>query len=104
MEAIHRHGSISAAGRTMGMSYRRAWLLVDSLNQTFREPVVATQHGGSGGGGAALTEAGHALVRRYRELEAAATAAAGEHLAALAAALSDLPPPPLPADVEPPEG
>lgn len=46
----------------MGMSYRRAWLLVDSLNQAFREPMVATQHGGSGGGGAVLTAAGQALI------------------------------------------
>ncbi|MCC7275737.1 MAG: LysR family transcriptional regulator [Alphaproteobacteria bacterium] len=100
LELIDGHGSISAAGRAMGMSYRRAWLLVDSLNQTFRDPVVSTQHGGSGGGGAALTAAGRGLVRRYRAMESAAETAAAEHLAALAGALSERPPAPLADDVD----
>lgn len=89
LELIAETGSISAAARAMDMSYRRAWLLIDSLNQAFREPVVATQHGGQGGGGAALTPAGQALVARYRTMEAALEAAAAEHLSAFAAALSD---------------
>lgn len=89
LELIGAQGSISAAGRAMGMSYRRAWLLVDSLNQAFREPVVATQHGGQGGGGAQLTQAGQALIARYRTMEGALEAAAAEHLAAFAAALSE---------------
>ena len=52
MELISKHGSISAAGKEMGMSYRRAWLLVDDINQIFREPLVWKQMGGTGGGGA----------------------------------------------------
>jgi molybdate transport system regulatory protein len=66
MEMIDRHGSISEAGRQMGMSYRRAWLLVDSLNRCFRAPVVAGQRGGLQGGGASLTKIGHAVVHHYR--------------------------------------
>src|SRR6202158_4165697 len=60
MELIAETGSISAAGRAMGMSYRRAWLLVDSLNVAFHEPLVAKQTGGSGGGGAVLSRLGRA--------------------------------------------
>ena len=55
MELISKHGSITAAGKEMGMSYRRAWLLVDEINHIFREPLVEKQMGGSGGGGARLT-------------------------------------------------
>ena len=57
MELISKHGSITAAGKEMGMSYRRAWLLVDEINQIFREPLVDKQMGGPGGGGARLTKA-----------------------------------------------
>jgi len=91
LELIDAVGSISAAGRRMGMSYRRAWLLVDSLNRCFREPLVAAHHGGARGGGARLTEAGVAVIRRYRAIEAAAHAAGAQHLEALAAALADPP-------------
>ena len=63
LEAIHKTGSISQAGRSLGMSYRRAWLLVDDLNQCFREPVVTTQPGGVRGGGAALTRFGRELIK-----------------------------------------
>jgi molybdate transport system regulatory protein len=87
MELIAEHGSISAAGRAMGMSYRRAWLLVESLNGAFCEPLVVTQTGGSRGGGAGLTKLGHSIVARYRSIEAAATATAGPHLRVLASAL-----------------
>src|ERR1700751_5856068 len=62
LEMIDSHGSISKAGRQLGMSYRRAWLLVDSLNRCFRTPVVASQQGGQQGGGASLTKFGHAVV------------------------------------------
>lgn len=89
LELIDAVGSISAAGRRMGMSYRRAWLLVDSLNRCFREPLVAAHHGGAHGGGAHLTEAGVGIIRHYRAVEAAAHAAGAPHLNALAAALSD---------------
>jgi molybdate transport system regulatory protein len=83
LEAIARTGSISAAGRNLRMSYRRAWALVEQLNRLFAEPVVTAQPGGTGGGGAALTELGADLVRRYRAIEAAAQSAASAHLAEL---------------------
>src|SRR5262245_7923146 len=85
LERIDEHGSISAAGRAMQMSYRRAWLLVESINASFREPAVVTQQGGSLGGGAVLTELGREVVRRYREIEQRALSAASEPLDALAA-------------------
>jgi molybdate transport system regulatory protein len=78
LEAVGRTGSISAAGRAMGMSYRRAWLLVDAVNQMFDEPVVTAAAGGPHGGGAVLTPFGARLVRAFRALEeetAAATTA-----------------------------
>jgi molybdate transport system regulatory protein len=92
LELIDALGSISAAGRQMGMSYRRAWLLVDSLNRCFREPLVVSHAGGAHGGGAALTAAGGAVVRHYRAAEAAAQAAGAAHIEALAQALADQPP------------
>lgn len=69
LELIGRTGSISAAGREMNMSYRRAWMLVSSLNEAFREPVVETRKGGSTGGGARLTDTGRLVVERYRSME-----------------------------------
>jgi molybdate transport system regulatory protein len=89
LELIDKHGSISEAGRQMAMSYRRAWLLVDSLNRSFRAPVVASQAGGQHGGGASLTEFGHAVVQHYRAVESAAHTAAAAHIEALAAALAE---------------
>ena len=80
LEAIARTGSISAAGRSLRMSYRRAWVLVDELNHLFAEPLVTTQLGGQHGGGAALTELGASLVARFRALEAAVGPLADEHL------------------------
>ena len=80
LEEIDRSGSISAAGRALGMSYRRAWLLVDDLNKLLGEPVVATQLGGSHGGGASLTPLGSDLVARFRALEQAAAPLVREHL------------------------
>jgi molybdate transport system regulatory protein len=79
LELVDEHGSISAAGRVMGMSYRRAWQLVDELNRTFSKPLVETQQGGARGGGAALTETGRDVAKAYREIEAKIrTAAAGQ--------------------------
>lgn len=69
MERIVETGSISAAGRAMDMSYRRAWLLVDALNRMFRQPVIESQRGGKQGGGAALTVFGAELLERYRGME-----------------------------------
>jgi molybdate transport system regulatory protein len=89
LEHIRATGSLSQAGREIGMSYRRAWLLLDSLNSGFREPVVATSIGGKAGGGAQLTELGAALVSAYRSLEADFNALAVKNSAAkkLAAAV-----------------
>lgn len=69
MERIVETGSISAAGRAMDMSYRRAWLLVDALNHMFRQPVIESQRGGKQGGGAALTAFGTEVLERYRGME-----------------------------------
>lgn len=69
MELIAETGSISAAGRAMDMSYRRAWLLVDALNHMFRQPVIESQRGGKQGGGAALTAFGTEVLERYRGME-----------------------------------
>jgi molybdate transport system regulatory protein len=91
MELISQHGSIAAAGKAMGMSYRRAWLLVDAINQAFREPLIAKQTGGSGGGGARLTKLGRDVVGRYRAIEGAAATASAADLRALRAALATKP-------------
>lgn len=88
LEAIAREGSISAAGRALEMSYRRAWLLVDTMNRCWSGPLVETNAGGRRGGGAALTPLGETVLARYRALERRlALAAEGEDLAALRAAL-----------------
>jgi molybdate transport system regulatory protein len=76
LEAIGASGSISAAGRAMRMSYRRAWLLVDEMNAAFVRPLVASKAGGSHGGGAALTRLGREVLKRYRDMEKAASAGA----------------------------
>jgi len=69
LEAIAASGSISESARRLGMSYRRAWLLVDTMNRCFREPVVASATGGSGGGGASVTPFGRDMLRRYRAMQ-----------------------------------
>lgn len=79
LEAIRDHGSISAAGRAMAMSYKRAWDLIEDMNTAFGAPVIATSTGGPAGGGSQLTETGEAILAAYRRLEArAAEAVAGE--------------------------
>jgi molybdate transport system regulatory protein len=75
LEAIRDTGSIAAAGRQMGMSYRRAWLLVDTMNRCFREPLVTTERGGARRGGATLTSLGAEALARYRTLETRARVA-----------------------------
>jgi molybdate transport system regulatory protein len=87
LEAIDRTGSISQAGRALGMSYRRAWLLIDDMNRCFRDAVVSAKPGGAQGGGAAVTEFGAGLIRDYRAIEAAAETAAKKRLRGLEAAL-----------------
>jgi molybdate transport system regulatory protein len=69
LEAIQETGSISAAARRMGMSYRRAWTLVNNMNTDFVEPVIQTNAGGKGGGGASVTPLGEEVIRRYRIIE-----------------------------------
>ena len=83
LEAVGREGSISAAGRALGMSYKRAWDLVDAMNKLLGVAVVQASTGGHRGGGAALTEAGSNLVADYRTIEAAAQRAAAPRLLAL---------------------
>ena len=83
LESIEKTGSISAAGRAHQMSYRRAWLLVDELNQLFSEPVVSAHHGGAKGGGAALTDQGRRIVTLYRGAEAKMRAAAQGEIGAI---------------------
>ncbi len=80
LQQIDKHGSISAAGRAMNMSYRQAWSLVDQLNQAFIEPVVSSQTGGKSGGGASLTEFGKLLVAHASAVVTAAQKTAGPHL------------------------
>ena len=81
LEAIERNGSISAAGRDLGMSYRRAWLLVDQVNKIFARPVVIASPGGAHGGGAQLTDLGRALIAAYRRIEERTRLAIREELA-----------------------
>src|SRR5262245_6137451 len=83
LEQIREHGSISAAGRAMDMSYKRAWDLVDEINRICGQDAVESQTGGKHGGGAALTPFGATLVARYRAIERAAAEAAQKELTAL---------------------
>jgi molybdate transport system regulatory protein len=83
LEKIQQFGSISAAGRAMDMSYKRAWDLVDEINRICRQPAVERQTGGKNGGGAALTPFGVSLVARYRKIERDAASAVRKELAAL---------------------
>lgn len=69
LDAIAREGSISAAGRALGMSYRRAWLLVDAMNRCWREPLVLTAAGGQSTSGARITAHGAEVLRLYRALQ-----------------------------------
>jgi molybdate transport system regulatory protein len=83
LEAIVETGSITAAATMLGMSYRRAWLLVDATNRCFRTPVVGTRRGGKLRGGAAVTPLGLKVIARYRAIEAMSTRAAAAEIAAL---------------------
>ena len=85
LEAIAEHGSISAGARALGMSYRRAWMLVEAMNRGFGAALVESQAGGRAGGGAQLSALGAAVVSDYRAVERAAQEAAAPALARLAA-------------------
>ena len=87
LDRIRDTGSISAAGRAMGMSYKRAWMLVEELNAAFRLPLVDSARGGPGGGGAHLTPTGAEVLAHYRAVEAAAVLAGADDIAALQALL-----------------
>ncbi len=92
LDAIDREGSISAAGRAMGMSYRRTWLLVDAMNRCWAEPLVEATAGGGRQSGARLTDAGKAVLAAYRALESAlASVAEGEALKTLEARMRPQP-------------
>jgi molybdate transport system regulatory protein len=80
LRAIDQTGSISAAARQMQMSYRRAWLLVDTMNQAFKLPVVVTLTGGRAGGGAAVTEFGKEVLQRYSAMEDIASASVAREM------------------------
>jgi len=69
LEAIDRIGSISGAGRELGISYKRCWDLVETMNASFREPLVATAAGGSRGGGTVLTDCGREVLAQFRRME-----------------------------------
>ena len=88
LEAIADTGSITAAAKALRMSYRRAWLLVDTMNRCFKSPVVDAEAGGRRGGGTALTPLGADVVRRYRRIEGAAAKAGAADLRAFLALLA----------------
>ncbi len=83
LEGIRAKGSIAAAGRRMGMSYKRAWTLIGEMNSGFKAPLVAAAKGGDKGGGARLTSTGAAVLRHYRRMEQRATKAAAADAAAI---------------------
>ena len=89
LERIRETGSIAAAGRTMSMSYKRAWMLVEELNRVFQEPLVDSTRGGAKGGGARLTEAGEAVLSNYRKLEEIVAEAGAAPISILRSMLRD---------------
>ncbi|KPQ05863.1 MAG: molybdate uptake system regulatory protein ModE [Rhodobacteraceae bacterium HLUCCA12] len=91
LERIDRNGSIAAAGREMGMSYKRAWELIGALNTMFREPLVESTRGGPGGGGAVLTPNGRKVLALYRAFEAVTWQAGARQLEDLRALLKGMP-------------
>jgi len=83
LEAIAETGSITAAAKQLGMSYRRAWLLIDTMNRCFRDPIVEAEAGGRSGGGTRLTQSGRDAIRLYRTIERKAARAAAAEVARL---------------------
>lgn len=84
LEGIAATGSIAAAGRRLNMSYKRAWLLVDTMNRCFAAPLVAAGKGGKAGGGAELTELGQEVLKRFQRMQAAAEKAAAKEFKLIA--------------------
>jgi molybdate transport system regulatory protein len=89
LEGIKETGSIAGAGRAMGMSYKRAWYLVETMNRCFKHPLVEASKGGRAGGGARLTDLGQEVLARYRRMEALTVDAVEPEMAALRAFLVD---------------
>ena len=87
LETINRTGSISGAAREMGMSYRRAWNLIEAMNGDFRLPLVEKNSGGVGGGGAVVTTAGFEVLKRYRLIERKAAKAVRNEIEAFSSLL-----------------
>lgn len=83
LEEVKATGSISAAGRSMGMGYKRAWYMIDTMNKCFNEPLVTTVKGGKRGGGARLTDLGEEVLKRYRKMEALSSKAIAKDLSSL---------------------
>lgn len=83
LEAVREQGSISAAARSLNMSYRRAWMLIDELNRSLATPATTSEPGGQRGGRSVLTPVGEDIVRLYRGIEAQAYAACAKQIAAL---------------------
>ncbi len=83
LEAVREQGSISAAARSLGMSYRRAWLLIDELNGTLKSPATSSETGGTAGGGCVLTPVGEKIVKLYRDIETEAANACASQISAL---------------------
>lgn len=91
LDAIHETGSISGAGKKMGMSYRRAWLLVDAMNRCFQQPLVDAAKGGTNGGGTQLTELGLQMLHDYRTLQREIAQITDKHFEKLKPLLRDNP-------------
>jgi molybdate transport system regulatory protein len=89
LEGIRQTGSIAAAGRRLGMSYKRAWLLVETMNRCFKSPLVEASRGGRAGGGARLTELGQEVLTRYRRMEMLTADAIEPEMAALRESVAD---------------
>lgn len=89
LDAIIMYGSISAAGRAMGMSYKRAWDLVNAMNTSFKQPLVITSKGGSHGGGTTLTEFGQEILEQYRRIESKAQASIEQDVNMITALLNE---------------
>lgn len=95
LDAIKTTGSISAAGKKMGMSYRRTWMLVDSMNRCFQQPLVETVTGGVRGGGSQLSVLGIEVLAHYRVLQAAIDEMTAEHFPVFQPLLREKPLPPV---------